>query len=111
MKKMLLILSASALCLIIGSPAVAKEKKSKDNRYANVNMNKVTCKDLLEEQDTQAVKAVVIWIDGYLSAQAGDTTVDVNELKTLAEQLKGYCDANPSATIMDAAKKAGRKKR
>jgi len=111
MKKMLVLLSVAAVCLAICAPAGAKEKKGKADRYANVNMNRVTCKDMLEEPDTQAVKAVVIWIDGYLSAQSGDTTVDVNELKALAERLKGYCEANPSATIMEAAKKAGRKKR
>lgn len=111
MKKMLLILGMLAISCAMTCPAVAKEKKQKSDRYTNVNMNKITCKDVMEEQDTQAVKAVVIWIDGYLSAQSNDTTVDVNELKTLAEQLKGYCEANPSATVMEAVKKAGRKKR
>jgi hypothetical protein len=83
---------------------LSKNRENKD-RYSNIDMAKATCNDALEEKDRQALKAVLIWIDGYLSAKTGDTVVDAYQLQRLAERLESSCRANPSMLLMDAVKK------
>lgn len=110
MKKLMVILSFFSICLMAVNPSYGKGGKSQQDRYKNVDMSKVTCNDVQNEKDIQLVKAVLVWIDGYLSGKTGQTTVDVNQLLKLAEQLEGYCQENPSTTILDALKKKKRAK-
>jgi hypothetical protein len=110
MQKVITILCIFSLVLAGVSQAFGESKKDKADRYSNVNMSKVTCSDVLNEQDSQAVAAVLVWIDGYLSCSTGDMIVDINKLKSLADQLGGYCRENPSETILDALKKSKQSK-
>jgi exopolysaccharide biosynthesis protein len=73
-----------------------------ENDGSNIDMTKVTCSEALQIKDSQTQKAVVIWIDGYRSAKSGNTSVDINKLKNLADRIGGYCRANPSALLLEA---------
>ena len=110
MQKVMIILFICSIVLAGVSQAFGESKKDRADRYSNVNMSKVTCSDMLQEQDSQAVAAALVWIDGYLSCKTGDMIVDINKLKSLADQLEGYCRDNPSETILDALKKSKQSK-
>jgi hypothetical protein len=81
------------------------KKDKKKDRYSNIEMAKVTCEDALQEKDKQVLQAVLIWIDGYLSAKSGNTMVDTVQLQTMAERLERSCRANPSMLLLDAVNK------
>jgi len=110
MKKILIVIMIAAFVTAAAALSFGKSRKSREDRYRNVDMTKVTCSDLLNEKDTQAVTAVLIWIDGYFSAKTGDMVVDVNQLKRLADRLEGYCRDNPETPILEAVKKSRRRK-
>ena len=109
MKTAAIISGIALLCLATAGMVAAGSKNKNAARYSNVDMSTVTCNDVLNEKDSQTVAAVLVWVDGYLSCKSNDTRVDVNQLKNLAQQLEGYCRANPSATIMNAVKQRGGK--
>lgn len=79
-------------------------KKSYD-RNGEIDMTKVTCSEALQIKDSDTQKAVVVWLDGYLSAKSGNTRVSVNRLKDIAGRLERYCRDNPSTLLIKAVKK------
>jgi hypothetical protein len=85
-------------------PGIAGVIKGDTDRGRNIDMTTVTCSEALQIKDPQTQKAVVIWIDGYLSAKSGNSSVDIHKLKDLADKLEGYCRDNPSALLLNAVK-------
>jgi len=109
MRRVLII--ASLLCFVFAAadPCFAKDKKKKKDKEGSaqvVDMSKCTCQDMMNVNDDQLIKASLIWIDGYVSGKSGDTTVSLGELETLARNLEAYCKSNPSALILEAARKS-----
>ena len=73
-----------------------------------MDMGALTCEDFLtgvaESGDDPATLAIVMmWIDGYLSAQTGDTVINFDDLEANTLKLVGYCKQHPKANMLDAA--------
>ncbi len=68
------------------------------------DMAKFPCKDFaaLPQTNAEALKYTIFWVDGYLSAESEDTTIDEEWLATLTKNMLTYCSANPGKTVMDA---------
>lgn len=89
------------LALVIAMPLSAHAKKQVKEQ---VNMDKYTCGELLNE-DEDEMGAVLIWIDGYLSGKTGDTTIDMDFLSKLSEAVGQTCANNKSAKLLDVVRK------
>ena len=90
------------LALVMAMPLNAEAKKKQVSQQ--VNMEKYTCSDLLNE-DEDDMGAVLIWIDGYLSGKTGDMTIDMDFLSKLSEGVGQACSQNKSAKLLDVVQK------
>jgi len=82
--------AAGALFALVPTFALAGEK---------VDMAEVTCKQFLSDQE--GILPTVIWIDGYLSHQSGNTVIDMDELVANAKQIAESCASEPDKKIME----------
>ena len=64
-----------------------------------VDMAELTCKQFLA--DEEGILPTVIWIDGYLSHQSGNTVIDMDELVANVKQIANECAGAPDKKIMD----------
>jgi hypothetical protein len=90
--------------IILPAGATSAGEIESQARYKNIDMEQVTCRDLLEEKDIRKAQTALIWLDGYVSAQAGDHIIDLYDLENLPGQLEAYCRENPSALIKNVLK-------
>ncbi len=88
MKSVLFI--AGALVAAMPTLAIAGEK---------VDMAELTCKQFLA--DEEGILPTVVWIDGYLSHQSGNTVIDMDQLVENVKQIAEECAAEPDKKIMD----------
>lgn len=109
---------AVVVCFILASSdsSWAKEKKKikeqpdKPAAARVIDVANCTCTDVLNEKETKVIVAGAIWVDGYLSGKTGETRIDLNDLESLADRVKAYCEKNPTAPILDAVKISSSKK-
>jgi acid stress chaperone HdeB len=109
---------AAVACFILASSDSSwanenKKIKGQPDKIAtarNIDVANCTCTDVLNEKDTKVIVAGAIWVDGYLSGQTGETRIDLNDLESLADRVKAYCEKNPTAPILDAVKNSSGKK-
>ena len=79
-----------AFLAVLPTLAVAGEK---------VDMAELTCKQFLA--DEEGILPTVVWIDGYLSHQSGNTVIDMDQLVENVKQIANDCAAEPDKKIMD----------
>jgi len=96
MKRILAVLLCLAFALILRIPEAASEDDS-------VDMGQYTCGDLLAE-DANGVVYVLMWVDGYLSCETGDLTMDEEWLDEMASTIKEECSGNKDKKLMDIVK-------
>jgi hypothetical protein len=90
MKSTFVAAGVGALFAVLPTLAMAGEK---------VDMAELTCKQFLA--DEEGILPTVIWIDGYLSHQSGNTVIDMDELVNNVKQIAGDCAGEPDKKIMD----------
>ena len=64
-----------------------------------VDMAELTCKQFLA--DEEGILPTVVWIDGYLSHQSGNTVIDMDRLIANGKRITGECASQPDMKIMD----------
>lgn len=79
-----------ALVAVLPTLAAASEK---------VDMAELTCKQFLADQE--GILPTVVWIDGYLSHQSGNTVIDMDQLVANVKQIADDCAGEPDKKIMD----------
>ncbi|MCR5085250.1 MAG: HdeA family protein [Succinivibrionaceae bacterium] len=84
---------ALALGSALGTPMIASAEES-------VDIMQGTCKEVLSSQEN--VQFILFWIDGYLSHESGNTSMDKAWIEKLGNHLGTFCSANPDKTIKDA---------
>lgn len=86
--------SMLALMLLVSSAIAGQTQK--------VNLGNITCKQFTAlPKDT--IWTVTVWLDGYYTDDEDPTVVEVDVLKTKAEQLVSFCTENPKASLLAAA--------
>ncbi len=90
MKSAFVVAGIGALVAVVPTPAAAGEK---------VDMAELTCKEFLA--DEEGILPTVIWLDGYLSHQSGNTVIDMDQLVENVKQLADECAAAPDQKIME----------
>ncbi len=86
MKKILLTLG---LCLSLLAPTAALA--------AEMDMSKATCNEVTNEQE---LMMIVFWLDGYLTAKTGDTTLSTEWITELTASVIAACNKNPNTKLM-----------
>lgn len=79
-----------ALAAALPTLAVAGEK---------VDMAELTCQQFLA--DEEGILPTVVWIDGYLSHQSGNTVIDMDELVSNVKKIAEECSSQPDMKIME----------
>ena len=76
------------------------------NKGSGVDMGKYTCGDLLAE-DEEGVAYVLMWVDGYLSCETGDLTMDEKWITEMASTIREECsgEENKDKKLMSIVKK------
>jgi acid stress chaperone HdeB len=89
------------ISLFVAAPFTA-EAKNKEIKQ-QVDMEQYTCGDLLSEKEDD-IGAVLIWVDGYLSAKTGDTTININFLSKLGEAVGEACAKDKKAKLLEVVR-------
>jgi hypothetical protein len=79
-----------AVVAVLPTIAMAGEK---------VDMAELTCRQFLA--DEEGIVPTVIWIDGYLSHQSGNTVIDMDQLVANVKEIADECVGEPDKKIMD----------
>lgn len=90
MKSVWVAAGIGALFAVLPTLAAAGEK---------VDMAELTCKQFLADQE--GILPTVVWIDGYLSHQSGNTVIDMDQLVANVKQIADECASEPDKKIMD----------
>lgn len=90
MKKILALLTLS---LFLAMPSMSQAE----------DIAKFTCADYNETASSDDKMTVIMWLDGFMSAEAGVTITGEDWIVALVGHLESYCPANPAATLIDAA--------
>jgi hypothetical protein len=70
-----------------------------------VDLGNITCKEFtMLPKDT--IWTVTIWLDGYYTDDEDPAVVEIEKLKSKAEQLVAFCTENPKASLLAAAQDA-----
>ncbi len=68
--------------------------------FANDDMLKVTCAQY-NATDLGGKTIMIVWIDGYLSAQSGNTEMTSEWMEQLSTYVTTQCAQNPNTTVMN----------
>jgi hypothetical protein len=86
--------SMLGLMLLVSSAIAGQTQK--------VDLGNITCKQFTAlPKDT--IWTVTAWLEGYYTDDEDPTVVEIDLLKTKAEQLVSFCTENPKASLLDAA--------
>ncbi len=86
------IFGAVAATFLFAAP-MAAQAETKD-------VAKTTCQEFMSDKDDMPL--LIMWIDGYLSAQSDNTVFSKEWQEKLGSHLGEFCTKNPNKTIMDA---------
>ncbi|WP_026784366.1 HdeA/HdeB family chaperone [Pleomorphomonas koreensis] len=78
--------------LLFGVPTLAAAGEK-------VDMAELTCQQFLADED--GILPTVVWIDGYLSHQSGNTVIDMDQLVANVKQIADQCAGEPDKKIME----------
>ena len=84
--------AAGVSALLVGVPTLAAAGEK-------VDMAELTCQQFLADED--GILPTVVWIDGYLSHQSGNTVIDMDQLVANVKQIAGDCANQPDMKIME----------
>ncbi|MFI3270866.1 MAG: HdeA/HdeB family chaperone [Pseudomonadota bacterium] len=90
MKKMLALLTLS---LFLAIPTMSQAE----------DIAAITCADYAATENQNDKLTMIVWIDGFLSAEADVTITGAEWFGALFGHMESYCAANPSATLIAAA--------
>ena len=88
----ILISLLAAVLLMAGAPANAQV----------VDLAATKCKEFLELKQDR-VGFILMWLDGYYTADEDPVVVDFDNAKTKAEKLGAYCAKHPTLSVITAA--------
>ena len=97
MKKITMLL---ILILVFGGFPTVSQAKSENS----VDMEEYTCRDLMNEK-VEDIPLVLMWVDGYISCETGDLTLDTEWMKELSEKIFGTCQNQPEVYLIDIVQK------
>lgn len=87
-------------------PGVVLAALTLSSGHAQVAMDvsKITCEQyvLFKVADPQHI---AIWLSGYYNGKRNNMVVDVQQLKSNAEKVMRYCEANFKGTVVEAVEK------
>ena len=92
------ILVTAAATFLIGATPMSSPQPA-----ARVNIEKVTCSDLIKASPLDRA-AVVMFYWGYAAAKAGAGSFRTPILETATQHLMIVCEKNPSETMLDAVR-------
>lgn len=90
MKKLLTATVAALTLSLTANAALAEEQ----------DVAKIKCSEFVQSGDNMPL--LIMWIDGYLSAASGNTTMDDAYIDELGTKLGEFCGKNANATLWDA---------
>ncbi|WP_051261260.1 HdeA/HdeB family chaperone [Desulfovibrio inopinatus] len=97
MKRFGILLSALLCLVFLSSPSYAKKGQG-------VDMGEYTCGDLMKERP-EDVGLVLMWVDGYISNETGDLTLDEEWIMELAQNIGEACAGQPDVYLIDVVEK------
>jgi acid stress chaperone HdeB len=80
------------LALCAGVPASAQ----------TVDVSTIKCGEFLQSGQ-ESMTFVIMWLDGYYSAEDADAVIDFAKMKPKTERLVKYCQDNPGNGLITAA--------
>jgi hypothetical protein len=69
-----------------------------------IDMGKVTCAQYTHG-DLEDVVVATAWYSGYINGRKRNTRVDFKRARDNANAVTAYCEKNPQATVLEAARK------
>lgn len=91
MKNRFLSLAAAAALMLGTAFATSAQAES-------IDMASMTCNDIESEEDATYI---IFWLDGYLSAETGDTTMSEEWIEELGNRIISACQSNPNQSLLD----------
>jgi acid stress chaperone HdeB len=67
-----------------------------------VDLAAVKCKEFLELKQDR-IGSILMWLDGYFTADEDPVVVDLDIAKTKGEKLNAYCAKHPTLNVITAA--------
>jgi acid stress chaperone HdeB len=67
-----------------------------------VDLAAIKCKEFLELKPDR-VGFILMWLDGYYTADEDPVVVDFDNAKTKADRLNAYCVKHPTLSVITAA--------
>jgi hypothetical protein len=89
--------SLAALVLLAAASANAQVVNAQA-----VDLGAVKCKEFLEFKQDR-IGSILLWLDGYYTADEDPVVVDFDSMKKKAERLGAYCAQNPALKVITAA--------
>jgi hypothetical protein len=71
----------------------------------DIDMSTITCKDFVSSTDKAAIGNILVWLEGFYTAQDAPPILHVDKMTKDAGALAAYCSANPADNIIKAAEK------
>ncbi len=88
------------LCVVVGFASLAWAGKKTE---ASVDMGAYTCQDLAKE-NSEDIGLVLMWVDGYISCESGELTMNETWIMEMATYISEACVAEPSRRLIDIVK-------
>jgi len=90
-------------CMLSGV-VLAAFALSAGHAQVSIDVSKITCEQyvLFKVADPQHI---AIWLSGYYNGKRNNMVVDVAQLKSNAEKVMRYCEANFKGTVVEAVEK------
>jgi acid stress chaperone HdeB len=82
----------TAVLLVAAAPANAQA----------VDLAAIKCKEFLEFKP-ERIGFILMWLDGYYTADEDPVVVDFDNAKTKADKLNAYCARHPTLNVITAA--------
>jgi acid stress chaperone HdeB len=82
----------AAVLLMTAAPANAQA----------VDLAAIKCKEFLELKP-ERIGFILMWLDGYYTADEDPVVVDFDTAKTKADKLNAYCARHPTVNVITAA--------
>jgi acid stress chaperone HdeB len=91
----ILISVLAAVLLLTAAPAAPARAQA-------IDLAATKCKEFLQLRPDR-IGAIVMWLDGYYTADEDPVVVDFDHAKTKIEKLGAYCAQHPTLNVIAAA--------
>jgi hypothetical protein len=83
--------------------AITSDAQVVDAQRTNAfDLAAIHCKDFLQLSQDR-IGSILLWLDGYYTADEDPVVVDFDRAKTKAAQLASYCAQHPGVSLIAAA--------